>query len=108
LEEKLRDAQIQIEGLKWTNQALEEQLLRCKKGKYVGKRDTVKVKPRGAKCLVLGDSIVRNVGAGKTNTRVECFPGIRADQLRGTEGEKKLGMCRYCCNSCRVKLSQKV
>jgi hypothetical protein len=34
------------------------------------------------KCLVLGDSIVRNVGAEKPNMRVEWFPGIRADQLR--------------------------
>jgi len=33
------------------------------------------------KCLVLGDSIVTNVGAGKSNMRVECFPGIRSDQL---------------------------
>jgi len=42
----------------------------------------VTVKPVGEKCLVLGDSIVRNVGAGKSNITVECFPGIRADQLR--------------------------
>ena len=33
------------------------------------------------KCLVLGDSIVRNVGVEKPNMRVECFPVIRADQL---------------------------
>ena len=39
-------------------------------------------KPGGEKCLVMGDSIVRNVGAGKANMRVECFPGIRSDQLR--------------------------
>ena len=30
----------------------------------------------------MGDSIVRNVGAGKANMRVECFPSIRSDQLR--------------------------
>jgi hypothetical protein len=42
----------------------------------------VDVKPGGAECLVLGDSIVRNVGAANANTRVECFPGIRDDQLR--------------------------
>jgi hypothetical protein len=35
------------------------------------------VKPGSAKCLVLGDYI----GAGKTNMRVKCFSGIRADQL---------------------------
>ena len=65
LEEKLRDAQIQIEELKQRNKALEEQLLLTQNGKDVGKGDMVKVKPVGEKCLVLGDSIVRNVGAGK-------------------------------------------
>jgi len=38
--------------------------------------------PVGEKCLVLGDSIVRKVAAEKSNTRVQCFLGIRADQLR--------------------------
>jgi len=40
---------------------------------------------------VLGDSIVRNVGAVKPNTRVECFPGIRADQLRKVMENRDLG-----------------
>jgi len=39
-------------------------------------------KPRRERCLVLGDSIVRIVGAEKSDMRVECFPGIRSDQLR--------------------------
>jgi len=51
-------------------------------GKDVGKGETVTVKPVGETCLVLGDSIVRNVGTEKSNMRVECFPGIRADDLR--------------------------
>ena len=46
----------------------------------------VTVKPVGEKCLVLGDSIARNVGAEKPNMRVECFPGIRTDQLRRVMG----------------------
>jgi hypothetical protein len=50
-------------------------------GKDVGKLDMVEVKPGAADCLVLGDSIVRNVGAANANMRVECFPGIRTDQL---------------------------
>jgi hypothetical protein len=82
LEDKLKDAQTQIEELKWTNKALEEQLILMKNGKDVGKLDMERVKHGGAKCLVLGDSIVRNVGTDGTNMRVECFPGIRADQLR--------------------------
>jgi len=62
LEEKLRDAQIQIEELKRRNKALEEELLLAENGKNVGNKDTVTVKPVDEKCLVLGDSIVRNVG----------------------------------------------
>jgi len=54
LEEKLRDAQIQIEELKRRNKALEEQLLLAENGKNVGYRDTVTVKPVGEKYLVLG------------------------------------------------------
>jgi hypothetical protein len=91
LEGKLRDAQIQIEELKRKNEALEEQLILMKDGQDVGKRDTVQVKPGGAKCLVLGDSIVRNVGEDKTIMRVECFPGIRADQLRRVLENRILG-----------------
>ena len=40
---------------------------------------------------MLGDSIVRNVGAAKPNMRVECFPGIRADQLRRMMENRDLG-----------------
>jgi hypothetical protein len=74
LEEKLRDAQIQIDELKRRNKALEEQILLTKKGKDIAKGDTVMVKPVVEKCLVLGDSIIRNVGAEKPNMRVERFP----------------------------------
>jgi hypothetical protein len=70
-----------LERLRDLDEALEEQLILMKDGQDVSKRDTVQVKPGGAKCLVLGDSIVRNVGEDKTIMRVECFPGIRADQL---------------------------
>jgi hypothetical protein len=72
-EVKLRDAQIEIEELKRRNQALEEQLLLTEYGKDVGKRDTVTVKPGGEKCLVLGDSIIRNVEAEKSNMRSSVF-----------------------------------
>jgi TolA-binding protein len=82
LEEKLRDAQSQIDELKRRNKALEEQLQMKENGKDLGKRDTEKIETGGEKRLVLGDSIVRNVGGEKSNIRVECFPGIRSDQLR--------------------------
>jgi hypothetical protein len=45
-----------------------------------GKRDTV-VKQRGAKCLVMGNSMLSNVGAERADMMVECFSGIRAEQL---------------------------
>ena len=65
MEEKLRDDQIQIEELKRRNKALEEQLQLAENGKNAGNGNTVTVKPVGGKCLVLGDSIVRNVGEGR-------------------------------------------
>jgi len=56
LEQKLRDAQIQIEELKRRNKALKEQLQLAENGKNIGNGDTVTVKRMGEKCLVLGDS----------------------------------------------------
>ena len=69
LEEKLRDAQILIDELKRSNKALEEQVRIKERGKHEGKRIMGTVKTGSDKCLVLGDSIVRNVGAEKTNMR---------------------------------------
>ena len=63
LEEKLRDAKIQIDELQRKNKALEKQSLLKENGKDVGKRETMTVQPGGEKCLVSGDSIIRNVGA---------------------------------------------
>ena len=65
MEEKLRDAQIQIEELKLRNKRMEEQLLLTENGKDVGKGKTVTVKPVGEKCSVLVDYIVRSVGGRK-------------------------------------------
>ena len=65
MEEKLRYAQTQIKELKRENKVLEKQLLLTENGKNVGKGDTVTVKLVDEKCVVLGDSIIRNVGAEK-------------------------------------------
>ena len=51
----------------------------------------VTLRSGGEKCLVLGDSILRNVGAENSDMRVECFPGIRADQLRRVMENRDLG-----------------
>jgi hypothetical protein len=44
---------------------------------------------------VLDDSIVRNIGAANANMRVECFLGIRTDQLHRVMENKDFG----CSNS---------
>jgi hypothetical protein len=49
--------------------------------KEVGKWDMALVKHEGKKHLVLGDSTVQNVGTEHSNMTVECFPGIRTEQL---------------------------
>jgi hypothetical protein len=71
LEKKLRDAEFQIDKLKRRNKELEDELRKQESGNDVCKRDTVTAKPGGKKWLVLGDSIVRNVGAERSNMRVE-------------------------------------
>jgi hypothetical protein len=91
LEEKLRDAQDQIEKLTRTNKALEEQLRLAGNGKDIEKRETMTVKSRSEKCLVLGDSMVRNVGTDESDMKVQCFPGIRTDQLRRVIENRDLG-----------------
>ena len=40
---------------------------------------------------MLGDFIVKNVGTDKSKMTVECFPGIRADQLRMVMENRNLG-----------------
>ena len=40
--------------------------------------DTEQKRQESEQCLVLGDSIVRNVGT-EQNMTVECFPGIRTE-----------------------------
>jgi hypothetical protein len=38
-------------------------------------------KQKDAKCVVMGDSMLRNFGVEHTDMMVECFLGIRAEQL---------------------------
>ena len=83
-------------------------MLLTESGKVVGKGDRMTVKHVGEKVLVQDDSIVRKVGAEKSNERVECFPGIRAHQLRRVMENRDLGYSlRCCCDSCGDKLHQK-
>ncbi|PNF20640.1 hypothetical protein B7P43_G04217 [Cryptotermes secundus] len=73
----------QIEELKRKNSALEDQLRGA-----VARGDTVQ-RQQDAECLVLGDSIIRNVEA--EHMRVQCFPGIRTEQLQRVIDNTDLG-----------------
>jgi hypothetical protein len=80
LEEKLENTLQQIEELKRKNKELEEQLRGAVAGFEVGSRDTVWRQDEGSECLVLGDSIIRNVES--EYVRVQFFQGIRTEQLQ--------------------------
>jgi len=81
LEEKLQNAVLQIDDLTRKNKALEEQLRLATAGREVGRRNTVPGDGKVRECLVLGNSIIRNVGSECSDMKVECFPGIRTEQL---------------------------
>ena len=40
--------------------------------------------------MVVGDPIVRNVGAERADMRVECFPGIKTEQLHRVMEKRNL------------------
>jgi len=42
------------------------------------------------KYLVVGDSVVRNVGAERADMKVECFPGIKTEQLHRVMEKRNL------------------
>ena len=42
-------------------------------------------------CLVSGDSIVRNVGTECSDVKVECFLGIRTEQLHRVTENRDVG-----------------
>jgi hypothetical protein len=77
LQEELQNALRQIDELKVRNKELEAKLQMAGSGK----RDTMPTKQKFVKCMVVGDSIVRNVGADHADMKVECFPLIKTEQL---------------------------
>jgi FAD/FMN-containing dehydrogenase len=46
-----------------------------------GERGTMPTRKKITKCMVVGDSIVRNVGVDHADMKAECFPGIKTEQL---------------------------
>jgi hypothetical protein len=91
LEKKLQNALNQIEGLKLRNKKLEEQLRVAATGNENGRHVTVQGHHEDEHCLVEGDSIIRNLGTGQNNMMVECFPGIRTEQLHRVLDDRDLG-----------------
>ena len=77
LQEDLQNALRQIDELKTRNRELEAKLLMA----GTGKRDTMPTKQMVTKCMVIGDSIVRNVGSDHADMKVQCFPEIKTEQL---------------------------
>ena len=57
-----------------------------------GKEDAVPTKENYTKCMVIGDSIVRNVCTGHTDMTVEFFPGIKTEQLHRVIERSDLGI----------------
>jgi hypothetical protein len=51
----------------------------------------VYVKQKLAKYLVVGDSVLHNVGAEQEDMMVECFLGIKAEQLLRVIEKRELG-----------------
>jgi len=91
LEEKLQNAFLQIDYLTRKNKALEEQLRLATDGWEDGRRYTVPGDGKVGECLVLGDSIIRNVGTECTDMKLDCFPGIRTEQLHRVIENRDLG-----------------
>jgi len=91
LQEKLQNVLNQTEDLKLRNKKLEEQLRMTATGNEIGRKITVQEHHEGEKYLVVSDSIVRNVGTGQNNMMVECFPGIRTEQLHTVLDNRDLG-----------------
>jgi hypothetical protein len=72
LVEKRQNALLQIEDLTRKNKALEEELRLTTVGREVGRRDTMPGDRKGGEGLVLGASIVRNVGNECSDMKIEC------------------------------------
>jgi hypothetical protein len=87
LQEDLQNALRKIDELKARNREVEEKLLLV----GAGKRDTVPAKQKSAKFMVVGDSVVRGVGAEHTEMIVECFLGIRTEQLHKVVDKRDIG-----------------
>jgi len=86
LQEELQNVLRQIDELKARNREPEAKLQMA----GTGERDTMTTKQKVTKYLVVGDSIVRNVGAEHTDMKVECFSGIKTEHLHRVMEKRNL------------------
>jgi hypothetical protein len=88
---KLEKALIQIAELIMENKKLEEQLRVAGTGNDNGRQDTVQNNHTVKECLVVGDSIIRNVETRQNNMKAACFPGVTTEQLHRILDSRDLG-----------------
>ena len=77
----MQNASLQFDDLTMKKETREKQLHLATDGRKVGRRDTVPGDRKSGECLVMGDSIIRNVGSECSDMKLECFPGIITEQL---------------------------
>jgi hypothetical protein len=70
---------------------LEEQLRVAATGNEIGREVTALKHRKGEQRLVVGDSIIINVGTGQNNMTVECFKGIRTEKFHRVLNNRSLG-----------------
>ena len=87
LQNDLQNALRLVDELKARNKELEEELIQAR----AGKRVLVLANYKATKLMVIGDSMVRNVGTEQAEMRVECFPGIKTEQLHRVMDKADLG-----------------
>jgi len=87
LQEDLQNALRETDELKARNRELEAKLLMA----GTGNRDTMPTKQKATKCMVVGDSVLRNVGAEHVEMKVGYFPGIKTEQLHRVTEKRELG-----------------
>jgi hydrogenase maturation factor len=59
--------------------------------KLAGRLVTREKHHEGEQCLLVGDSIIRNVGTDQNNVMVECFGVIRTEKLHRVLNNRSLG-----------------
>jgi hypothetical protein len=90
LQEKLENALRQVDELKIRNKGLEAMLQIAGSGD----KDLMTTREKEVKCMVVGDSLVRNVGAEHEGMKVECLPGIKNGTATQSYGKEGASWCR--------------